>query len=336
MHKKIEINELVQKDQLSKLTNYINGAVDIFICSSSFEERSTSIASIIDANKITKALIATNSKPENLVGKNTEYLRQRFEAKSTVIALDINDPIKTGDEIKNAFEQIKSANPLRYLIDITTFTHESLLILIKLLSSCLKDSDTAHCVYVGAKDYSIDDKDEDKWLSKGIADIRSVLGYPGEMNPSKPTHLIVIVGFEYERAAALIREIEPHIISLGYGKSGTESDPRHASPNMHFHKLLERIASTYGEAPNFEFSCTSHIDTKDALIKCANKFSDHNVIIVPMNTKISTVGAALVALEKEQIQLCYAQPMHYNYNRYSIPNENFYLFDIGKLLDAKK
>ena len=50
-----------------------------------------------------------------------------------------------------------------------------------------------------------------------------------------------------------------------------------------------------------------------------------NTVIAPLNTKISTIGADLAALENENIQLAYAKPNIYNVDGYSIPNEFIYL-----------
>ena len=47
----------------------------------------------------------------------------------------------------------------------------------------------------------IDNKNlEAKWLSRGIGEVRSILGYSGTLKPSRSNLLIVIVGYEYERA----------------------------------------------------------------------------------------------------------------------------------------
>jgi hypothetical protein len=53
-----------------------------------------------------------------------------------------------------------------------------------------------------------------------------------------------------------------------------------------------------------------------------------------MNTKISTIGSALAALEEEAIQLCYAQPLQYNYKSYSTPGNTCYLLDFNGLLQG--
>ena len=71
----------------------------------------------------------------------------------------------------------------RFVIDATTFTRESLLILVRFLKQSLKTSDSVQFLYAPAKEYSIGTQYEDKWLSRGIREVRSVLGYPGDFLP---------------------------------------------------------------------------------------------------------------------------------------------------------
>ena len=59
--------------------------------------------------------------------------------------------------------------PLREEIDTTTFTRESLLILLGLLRIRLKPGDRALFAYVSAAAYSSGEEGHDKWLSKGIS-----------------------------------------------------------------------------------------------------------------------------------------------------------------------
>jgi hypothetical protein len=47
-----------------------------------------------------------------------------------------------------------------------------------------------------------------------------------------------------------------------------------------------------------------------------------------MNTKISTVGAALAAIKQESIQLCYAQANIYNVERYSAVSDEVFIFEL--------
>ena len=59
----------------------------------------------------------------------------------------------------------------------------------------------------------------EKWLSKGVKEIRSVLGFPGEILPSRKNHLIVLTGYEYERAKTIIDILQPYSLALGFGEA---------------------------------------------------------------------------------------------------------------------
>ena len=214
------------------------------------------------------------------------------------------------------------------MIDTTTFTREALLILVCFLKQSLKASDSVQFLYTHAKEYSIGDEYEDKWLSKGIREVRSVLGYPGDFLPSRRNHLIILVGFEDERAISLIRECEPALISLGLGDSTEAGTDVHQSTNEHrFARLKSYLDLTY----DFIFKGYDAEGTYKILDDRVRAATELNTIIAPMNTKISTLAAASLALENKSIQICYAQASIYNYSRYSLPDDNFYLFRLAGL-----
>jgi len=144
------------------------------------------------------------------------------------------------------------------------------------------------------------------------------------MLPSRRLHLIVLVGFEYDRAAELIRAFEPSIVSLGYDESNDPGAVRHRAVQE---RNLERIRALYANAHEFRFSGHDPLNAKAAIEQQAKLFPDANAVIAPMNTKLSTVGAALAAMENEELQLCYVQAALYNYRHYSTPGTWCYLFD---------
>jgi len=213
------------------------------------------------------------------------------------------------------------------LLDITTFTHEALLILLKLLTVYCPSTKIT-CIYVGAKEYSVGDDISKKWLSKGIDEIRSVLGYPGVFLPSQKNHLFVIVGYEYERAVSMINMIEPNVLSLGYGKSENATVEKDREANSKYLELVKEMSAFYQEINTFEVSCNDPYKVSENLEGQIKKISDKNIIIVPMNNKISTIGVGLLALRNEKIQICYGPAMTYNMLNYSMPGSKCYLFEI--------
>ena len=325
----------VVKCKLTDLQDNLQSPIDVFICCASFEDRCRSVAEKIQLLLTGHALIAENKNLSHYVGENANNLRSLFGSRAEDVHINSTDPLLTADNLDSALKSIPTDSPLHYLVDITTFTHESLLILFALLQlhkQHREPRDKVTFVYTSASDYSTTEKREDKWLSNGVRDIRSVLGYPGEILPSKKDQLIILVGYEHQRASKLIESFEPNKISLGYGKAGSETVRKHRDANSHFKNLVAKVAATYGAVEEFEFACDEPMAAKQAILECVQATPSHNHIVVPMNTKLSTIGCALVAIEDETIQLCYAQPLQYNYKSYSSPRDTCYLLDFNNLL----
>ena len=62
---------------------------------------------------------------------------------------------------------------------------------------------------------------------------------------------------------------------------------------------------------------------------------DDNYILVPLNTKLSTIAATLVGIENRRIQLCYAIPEIYNVNNYAMPGDNATIVDLFEFQEFK-
>ena len=315
----------VQKIILSDISKKLPSTFDLFICSSSFEERSLSVANHIDITSVKKALIVANINLQEYVGANTNNLANKFKGKAKIVETSTEDPIITADNISKNIADAIDAKTI--LLDITAFTHESLLILLRLLQlHCPSAKITG--VYASASAYSADDDVKHKWLSRGIGEVRSVLGFPGNIVPSRNTHLIRIVGYEHERAAGIIDSIEPNSIALGYGRSGSATTEKDKDANEHYMHLVEQMATSFSAVNCFELPCNDPYKVRDIIQDQVNKAGDLNILIAPMNNKLSTIGAAWVALNNESIQMCYANALRYNYSNYSRPGTDCYVFDL--------
>ncbi|NEN25370.1 hypothetical protein G3O08_17885 [Cryomorpha ignava] len=305
------------------------GPIDVFICSSSFESRCLTVAQEISGllkDKI--VLICHNVDLKTHLEHNTKHLLKLMTDSNVRMVEFHNDrPIQVINQLVDKLESIKQGTEsFHYLMDITTFTHEGLLLTLRVLRSILKKSDSIRFIYNEAADYSTEETDNNnKWLSKGIKEIRSVLGYAGSLRPSRKLHLIIMLGFGTERAAHLIDTFQPNIISLGLGHA-------QQSINTYFREINEarhiQLSSMFSNVNDFEFSCIDPEETKKNLISQIELYPNHNVIIAPLNTKISTLGAALVAFENKNVQLIYASANLYNYKGFSSPGESCYLMDL--------
>ena len=319
---------MINKIELSKIKEVICSTYDVFICSSSFEERCLSISNNIDVSIFSEIWLIHNICDEQSNQIHTKMLSSIFGERAKLIEISLSNPLITADRIHEKIVEItnnKSLNSI--LIDITTFTHESLLILIKLLN--LKCPNTkVTCIYANATEYSVGDDNKHKWLSNGIGEIRSVLGYAGNIIPSQKTHLIMIVGYESERAVSIINAIEPNSLALGYGCSSNATTDKNKEANEYYLHLIEEMTTSYSNIITFEIPCDDPLKITEELKKQIENEKDKNIIIVPMNNKLSTIGVALLAIENDDIQICYAPALTYNYQNYSTPGTNCYIYEL--------
>lgn len=321
---------MLQVHDSAALRNLINRSIDVLICSASFEDRSKSVANHVTPDLVHQALVCQYKDHPALVTANGDFLRQRFGGRAKRVELYSSNPLKSADNISAHLKEVRTGEPQYYLVDITTFTRECLLILLSLLRLKLKPTDTVNLVYNLAKDYSLGDPPDKKWLARGISEIRSVLAYPGEWRPSRKIHLIILVGIEYERAIKLINAFEPTMVTLGFCDDAETVNLRKLGLNDLFYNRLRN--SHLNVNGSFEFHCLDPIQTKNMILKQIGPKPNYNVAVAPLNNKVSTVGAGLAAFENTDIQLCYAQADQYNFDKYSEPSDKFCLFEIPGFL----
>lgn len=299
---------------------------DMLLCCSSFEERCLALASSIRLDSIDTALVCRYDEPALLSMKNHEILMGLLNNKATEVSFDKDAPLSIYDTLHDA---IKERNPKSVLFDISTFTRETILIALMLFRQELFCDIKVTLGYVPADRYSWANRDNinETWLSKGVSEIRTVLGYAGTYSSLKKTLLIVLVGFEMERANILISNFEADKLYLG-------SVPPEESYSEELSKInkdsFKRLVSLVGACNTFEFSCRNLLQTHDVLKQIVEENrDDYNIIISPMNNKLSTLAVATVAFEYPDVQICYASTNQYNTEAYSSPTNEVVLFDFS-------
>lgn len=315
----------IQNIHISEVENYIpyNSAL---ICCASFESRCGSLPNVI-FSKIKASIIYRNiSVNIPFSTANLDIMRSKLP-NSIVSEVPFDYPEIVADSMAKTIEMLAEKNK-NLLIDTTTFTHETLLLLLRIIHSFKSSFEKILCLYVGAGEYSPGYTPENTWLSKGCRDVRNIIGFPGIMKPIAKTNLILLAGFELERATKLIELIEPDSLVLGNGIDPINDKISHTM--LYFRDKYTTWKEDYKiiEKNDFEFSCRDIEKTVSTLSSIIAKAPEDNYIIVPLNTKLSTISAAIVALENKSIQLCYAVPEVYNYENYSSPGESVTVVDL--------
>ena len=292
----------------------------LLICAS-FEDRCLSMFEYLDPDKVGKAAVFYFSQFTETSSDHLETLKSHFNA--DVYGVDYNTPTTFADAVTALFSGSDlTDNYGSLVVDISTFTRESLLILLKFL---ILNQDKFEEIIIFYRFALVSD-----YLSDGVCSIRSVLGYMGDVSIDKPTHLIVLSGFEYERAKEIIDTLEPDHLSIGYGgKDNSISDVLHEK-NVEFTDKL--VAYYSGENIGvFEHSLRDPNEIKDSILVIAGNKPGYNTVVAPLNNKISTIGAALASVTDTSIQLIYSQMEEYNQPSYSQSTDDCLIFDFKKI-----
>ena len=315
----IKIREIIKLRDLSASIKHY----DLVICCSSFEKRCLALASNINLDKVNKVLICRYEEPAQLSKDNCGELCRLIGNKGDVISLDKDAPLNIYDTL---YEKILLESPNNILFDISTFTRETLLIILMLFKQEPFKNINVDLCYVPADRYSMKSKEDlEIWLSKGVSDVRSVLGYSGSFSSLKKTLLIVLVGFETDRADILISTFEADKIYLGHVPPEESFSEELSRINQ---KNFDRLVNFVGKCETFCFSCRDiNLTTKVIEEIISENKEDYNIIISPMNNKLSTLAVASVAYDNPDVQVCYASTNQYNTDAYSFPGDSVVLLE---------
>lgn len=311
--------------KLSRLNNSIPDIYDLFICSSSFEDRCLSAPSRLKRKHFEKVVVIENKRGSELIHKNTEKICGLYSGKVRVLSIDYQDPIEIADTICSEIKRTSQRRKANVLVDITTFTHETLMILLKVIA-IKKSQITATCLYTNASDYCPNSDLDRKWLSRGCKEIHSILGYSGLLLPSQRTRLIVVVGYEYNRAADVISAFEPNSLTLVYGTSDNSTTEKNKEANKLYLDLVQQMSFNFEFIERVEIPCDDPDKTAEILCELYKTHSDENIIVIPMNNKLSTIGVAKSIMLNDSVQACYAPAVIYNESDYSLPGKSCYIY----------
>jgi hypothetical protein len=325
----------MHKIPLEKLSEEFSSFNGTLLVGLGFDSRCLSVLSKFPKNMAVDIIGISNAGRCEKFQNKIEEFRNLANAECSVVGLGAAHVTEIADQLSVRLTDALEDPAAKLLIDITSLSHELLALLLGILHE-LGGLDRVSLIYVGAAAYSVNTEHSLMWLSRGVKDVRSVLGFPGTMLPSKKLHLIILTGFEVERASEVILRYEPASMSIGLGAKGQSISDTHYSKNKEFFERISAFATSkdYGtdEVFHFSFSCISPTETKDQLIAHINElggFEQKNIVVCPLNTKLSTVGVVLAALENPELQICYAEPEEYNTEGYAIPGDEATIVNLG-------
>lgn len=173
-------------------------------------------------------------------------------------------------------------------------------------------------------------RDDQRWLSKGVVAIRSILGFPGDFSSEKKRHVIAFAGHEFDRMLQVVEFLEPNIVSVSNEQENTSTVNGAAVISADVAtKLRDKIAEPIIRP--VKFSANSIDETFKGLGELKLNASLENIALIAMNTKLSFIGAALFALHRRKVRMMYAVPEIYN-PLYCVGAGEFKVHDITEKL----
>ena len=287
---------------------------DLYVVSASYEPRCISLTGALAPDyRSGSAIIYVNE--DHLTGQASSQmqtaldilqvsLRSKVE-ETRVVRGSWADAAAQVSALRSAIQELRrEERPHRITVDVTTFNREALIVCLALLRATFHQA-TLRILYVSPKSHGA-------WLSRGFRRVRSIVGFSGVQQASRPTVLVVLSGFEGDRTIKIIEEYEPSRVFLGFGDPPTVKT--FLDRNIDEHKLI--LGRT--DVEEFRFPAAGIVECSALLSATIEPLlSTCNVVIAPMSTKLSTVAAFLVAERHREIQLAYCLPGEYNYSEYS-------------------
>lgn len=316
----------IEAIHLSTLAQWCASKADWFLFSISYEARSPMVRRSI-AGAPLRFMGFHNANHSY----NDEALRcARAEVDGLAeVALSSDAPLSSLDAMRQAVgSQIVGTSPVSVVVDITCFTRESLAMLIMTLRHLLPRESRIHCLYNKATGYGENAKDKAHhgWLTRGIVGIRSILGFRGRVSLIADTHLILLPGFEIERAHGIIDTLQPNRITIGQIDSVESIRPEFAPV---VGEMNERLVNYYPDQKisHFTFSSRDPVYTRRSVLE--HVAESENTVIACLNTKLAMMGVIMAALSNRSIQLLYAQPVQYNLKGLSEPSDEALAFEVS-------
>jgi hypothetical protein len=286
----------------------------------SFEERSITVATELAACGLKRWFCLANEDIE----ADVSDIRQRAVKIAADAGIQIEfltvskrAPLLLADAMVQINRLISEGQDLCWIADVTTMTHEMALVTVAAAEDLVRAWQDISFVYNVAGRYFGDDKPEERWISRGILEVRSVVGYPGSWSPGEPTVMVALPGFDPERVQRIIEDIEPERLLVGIALPAPERHTWSADRNREI--AVELLGTRDGTT--FEYPALDPIGAADAIINIVGSINC-NVLLAPFNSKISTVALGLLARARPEWQVCYAPALVYNI-RYATPSDCF-------------
>jgi len=216
---------------------------------------------------------------------------------------------ENGNAIKDLLTQFSGT---RVIFDMTVFTKRHLLMMLNWLDD-FRCWAKLFIVYSEPEDYEVSTYLP---LSFGISGFEQIPGFAGTPDSSRPLHLLIILGYEGERALATYEQVQPIKTTLVIPNPPFR--PEWAGRTEGFNKnLITRL----GGQSVLEADAVDPNSIREVLRQVfgiESNRSDHAKVVCPLGTKPQALGVYLYTKDAvDPPAIIYAGPLRHNHGFYS-------------------
>lgn len=139
--------------------------------------------------------------------------------------------------------------------------------------------------------------------------------------------MVALPGFDPERMRRMVEEIEPDQLVVGIACPVGERHVWSAEKNR---GIAAQLLQTRKGA-TFDYPALNPLGAVDAVIEVLRNTTS-NILLAPLNSKISTAALGVLARSKPEWQICYAPAFIYNLN-YATPSDSFLACSLETIRD---
>ncbi|MDO8873585.1 MAG: hypothetical protein Q7V05_12790 [Methanoregula sp.] len=307
--------------------SYIPSKIDIFISSIGWEERCPIAWNQIKENKINveRKIIffynevldkkdpfkGTDCREKNITEFSSMFDLNEKDSKLFVQMLDESTGLKKfQDLLENQYPNISE---MSIVFDFSVMVKPYFFILLKLLS-IHKKVKKIFLLYTEPKTYVVKkinfEKLDDAYFTKGSnTPPKDMLSFSGCLDSLKADVLVILLGFEGQRAKEVTNEINPDVIIPINGFPSYRPEFKDISILLNDEILKEtEISKNLQYAPS-----NNPFETKNELSSIyQNKKRKYNISIAPLGPKPMALGCCLFVLENPECRVVYPYPQEYN------------------------
>ena len=309
----IKISELKEIDVLKQIDN--NKADNFLLLCASPEDRCKGIVNLIPTNySVDRIFLIVYEHVDPKREENVKYIIEKLKNVGKIMVFQINEktPIPIINEmIELILSYAEKLENIKISFDFSTMIKWHLFLMLRAFD-INKLSDKIRFLYTEPKDYITDLSQP---LSFGIRKIFPIPFYSGDFDFSKDSLLILMLGYEGNRALALLEEMDPAECLLLIPKPAY-----HAEWEGRTEEMNRGIIGMVGRSNIKYIDSRNPIKVYEQLksILSDSKFADYNHIFSPIGTKPQSLGLFLYLNDNPaNTILIYGAPLRHNKLFYS-------------------